>query len=157
MCHHFEYTNTQLHVMSQHHDYLYHTSTSRCSETIAINPTIDMISQPYSLYYFAHPTAQILYLIWQETLQIATSTLSSLKGNILMISRVNFICMLTILGKLCWLEFCKTVISKLFNVRFGTFSQNSVTINNFNHTDNAMVLFIHCLMLLQSEMCLFAN
>ena len=32
-------------------------------------------------YYFAHPTAQIFYLIWQETLQAATSTGSGLKGN----------------------------------------------------------------------------
>ena len=35
----------------------------------------------HSSCYFAHPTAQIVFLIWWETLQTATSTGSGLKGN----------------------------------------------------------------------------
>ena len=40
---------------------------------------------------------------------------------------VNFICMLAILGELCWLEFFKTVYLETSNVRFGSFLQNPVT------------------------------
>ena len=35
----------------------------------------------HSLYYLARPTAQIFCLIWQETLQAATSIGNGMKGN----------------------------------------------------------------------------